>query len=218
MNSQYPDSLLPVNARPFERAVESVVARSLDLPVPITSLWQASQCPESLLPWLAWALGVDDWNSEWPVSVKRKVIHNSFNVYREMGTPAAVYRVLDAVGIKAELTEWFQSGDAPFTFDVMAWANANMGSSGESVLNPSSYSRIRRLIDRVKPVRSHYRFRIGARFDSDLLLSVANLQWTQMVRRDGVGQASPVCIASVSTAVVDISILSVIRIRLESVV
>ena len=49
------DSLLPINATQLERDLESSLERASDLPVPIKDVWNADQCPEHLLPWLAWS-------------------------------------------------------------------------------------------------------------------------------------------------------------------
>ncbi|HHA2458269.1 TPA: phage tail protein I, partial [Stenotrophomonas maltophilia] len=63
-------NLLPTNATHAERALaRAIVARPL--PVDITALWDADRCPTALLPWLAWALSVDEWKAYWPEAVKR---------------------------------------------------------------------------------------------------------------------------------------------------
>ena len=53
-------SLLPHNASPQERAIEAATARLADVPVPLRDLWNPETCPAELLPWLAWAFGVDE--------------------------------------------------------------------------------------------------------------------------------------------------------------
>ena len=62
-------SLLPPHRSELELAIEAVQARLGDVTVPVAKLWDAAQCPEALLPWLAWALSVDTWDTLWPVSV-----------------------------------------------------------------------------------------------------------------------------------------------------
>ncbi|TKA96910.1 phage tail protein I, partial [Cereibacter changlensis] len=55
-------SILPPNATKAERAFEAALAALCDLPVPVGQLWSPETCPAALLPWLAWALSVDDWD------------------------------------------------------------------------------------------------------------------------------------------------------------
>jgi phage tail P2-like protein len=60
------------------------------------------------LPWLAWALSVDTWDSDWPESTKRSLIANSVQIHKTKGTVSAIERVMDALGVTAELREWFE--------------------------------------------------------------------------------------------------------------
>lgn len=63
-------SLLPPNATELERALELLIdARIGDISTPLRDLWSAENCPEALLPWLAWALSVDQWSADWPLNV-----------------------------------------------------------------------------------------------------------------------------------------------------
>lgn len=78
--------LLPANATPLEQALSASDARLLDVPVPIRDLWRWDVCPESHLPWLAWAMSVDIWDEDWPVQKKRSVVHRSFALHRLKGT------------------------------------------------------------------------------------------------------------------------------------
>ena len=96
-------------------------------------------CPEALLPWLAWALSVDDWDSLWPESIKRNLIAESISIHRIKGTVSAIRRVLRVLGVEAELSEWFDHGGIPHTFRLTAWANANLVSDSEVILSPSLY-------------------------------------------------------------------------------
>jgi len=59
-----PPSVLPPNATPFERNLESAGWRlGDDGPAGIRSLWNPQSIPAALLPWLAWALGVEAWDA-----------------------------------------------------------------------------------------------------------------------------------------------------------
>lgn len=96
-------SLLPANATAFERALEAALAQ--DVEMPIRKLWSAADCPPALLPYLAWALGVEEWDPDWPAAVKRAAVANAFAIHREKGTLAGLKRVLSTAGAEYEYVE-----------------------------------------------------------------------------------------------------------------
>ncbi len=96
-------SLLPPNATPFERALEAALAQDVD--IPIRKLWSSADCPVRLLPYLAWSLGVEEWDPDWPVAVKRAAVANAIAVHREKGTLAGLKRVLSTAGAEYEYVE-----------------------------------------------------------------------------------------------------------------
>ena len=96
-------SLLPPNATPFERALEAALAQDVD--IPIRKLWSSAECPVDLLPYLAWALGVEEWDPDWPVAVRRAAVANAIRIHREKGTLAGLKRVLDTAGAEYEYVE-----------------------------------------------------------------------------------------------------------------
>jgi len=113
-------SLLPPNATDQERALEGATVRIGDVPVPIRDLWNPQACPEALLPWLAWALSVDNWDASWPAQIKRDVIAESLELHRHKGTPWAVERALIVAGSpNARVEEWFEYGGQPGYFKVV---------------------------------------------------------------------------------------------------
>lgn len=92
------NSLLPSNATPFERALEGAAARISDVPLPIRDVWNVQSCPSALLPWLAWAFDVEEWDSGWPDAVQRAVIAASVAVHKIKGTPASIKQALAVAG------------------------------------------------------------------------------------------------------------------------
>ena len=96
-------SLLPPNATEFERAMEAALRQPID--IPIRKLWSSADCPLELLPYLAWALGVEDWDSDWPEAVKRAAVRDAFRIHREKGTLAGLKRVLMNAGAEYEYVE-----------------------------------------------------------------------------------------------------------------
>lgn len=110
--------LLPFNATPLERAVDAASARIDELEVPVRDLWSPSRCPLALLPWLAWALGVETWDPGWPEALKRQFCAEAFQVHREKGTVAAIRRVLCLIGAVYDYAEGPNAGLAAMTAKV----------------------------------------------------------------------------------------------------
>jgi phage tail P2-like protein len=142
--------LLPPNATPQERALSDAVARIGNVPTPTRQLWNPQTCPAALLPWLAWAFSVDDWNTEWSEQQKRDVIAASFTVHRSKGTIGAVKASLAALGYNLTLTEWFQDADNldPYTFIIDVDTQGNP-------LRPTVFTDVVALTERSKNTRSH---------------------------------------------------------------
>ncbi|MCC5807244.1 MAG: phage tail protein I [Opitutales bacterium] len=81
-----------------EHALDLAAARTGAVPVPVGSLWDPWTCPAHLLPWLAWALRVDQWEPEWSTATKRSRIAAAIAAHRRKGTPWAVKRALEPYG------------------------------------------------------------------------------------------------------------------------
>ncbi|WP_321367905.1 phage tail protein I [uncultured Desulfuromusa sp.] len=118
------NSLLPPNATAFERAVEDVIAKRFDAVASsiatIKTLWNPWTCPLSSLPWLAWTLSVDEWESDWSEQVKRQTVAGAMEIHRHKGTPWAVEQALVLAGIPfAEVQEWFEYSGTPGHFRVV---------------------------------------------------------------------------------------------------
>lgn len=92
--------VLPNNATTYERAMAAQVERLLALDVPIADLWNPQKCPVDLLPYLAWALSVDIWKTDWPEFKKRAVIAEAVKLHRLKGTETALRRYVDQVDAK----------------------------------------------------------------------------------------------------------------------
>jgi phage tail P2-like protein len=120
------DTLLPHNSTVLERAIETTVRETLETPTSIDTLWSAKDCPRELLPFLAWALSVDHWDSAWPESRKRAVIASSVFVHRHKGTAGAVKAALGALDLGVTISEWFEHGGERYSFraDVRAHGRA----------------------------------------------------------------------------------------------
>ena len=164
-------ALLPINATDFEKNVTSTVSTIGDLPVEVVNLWNPDTCPEKFLPWLAWALSVDNWNSDWPAEIKRAQIADSIEIHRRKGTVLAVKLAMEAFGVQVDLKEWFedsQNQDVPHTFKVKAWAADRNLEGKPPVLTNDYYLALKKAINNAKPVRSHYDFKAGVKFGSGI--------------------------------------------------
>jgi phage tail P2-like protein len=91
-------TLLPSNATDLERALEAVAVQVFDLNIPVSKLWSTQDCPAALLPYLAWALSVDDWDASWSEGRQREVIASSIEIQRHRGTRWAIKRTLEVLG------------------------------------------------------------------------------------------------------------------------
>jgi hypothetical protein len=94
-----PTALLPSNATPFEAAAEATgAARATELdPGIVKTTIEPYTIPVQLLPWLAWALGVELWSPDWPTSVKRWVVATEIHRKRLKGTLAGITAYLGLV-------------------------------------------------------------------------------------------------------------------------
>ncbi|ADE87923.1 tail protein [Escherichia phage vB_EcoM_ECO1230-10] len=142
--------LLPSNATAQERALAGTVARISDVPVVVREVWNPDTCPVSVLPWLAWAFSVDDWDTNWTEQQKRDTIKQSIVSQRIKGTIGAVKRQLAALGLDIRIVEWFRMATtgAPYTFEV--YITIDQTSATQADLN-----RIKQIIDTNKNLRSH---------------------------------------------------------------
>lgn len=157
VNNAEAHRLLPDSSTQLERDLVRAAARAAGVPTPLRELWDVDTCPERLLPWLAWALALQTWESDWPVAVKRDRIRAAVVVHRHKGTAQSVRRVVESSGGDLALREWWQSdppGD-PHTFTVTINTGADLPA------DPAFQNAIIRAIDLTKPVRSHYQLITG---------------------------------------------------------
>lgn len=121
-----PDDLLPPNATPQERALSLAADRLPDAPV--KHLWNPQTCPAGILPWLAWALSVDEWDPAWPEQTQRNTIAASIEQHRRKGTIGALRQALARLGYEVEIDE--QTG-AAYTFGLKVKLGPGESAGGE---------------------------------------------------------------------------------------
>jgi phage tail P2-like protein len=144
--------LLPHNATPQEVALDDATARVGDVPVVVRELWDPDTCPSALLPWLAWALSVDVWETEWTDDQKRAAIRPSIEVQQRKGTIGAVRAALAVSDISVQVLEWHRqapAGDA-YTYKLLIEAL-----QGAPVASLAQIEDVIASVDRTKSLRSH---------------------------------------------------------------
>ncbi|MDG9889719.1 phage tail protein I [Pseudomonas juntendi] len=166
-------SLLPSNSTYLERVLEAAREQGID-PEVIRGVADSARCPPHFLPWLGWSLKVEGWEAANTEEQQRGLTREAIPIHKTKGTVGAIRRVLKAVRVNADYKDWREVPNAvPYTFQLTAWANENREGEG-SIISPQLEQRLRALIDATKNERSHYTFRLGARFDGGLVAANAS--------------------------------------------
>lgn len=139
---------MPVGSSALEVAAAQACAQIEGIPVPLRTLWNAYECPLSLLPYLAWAWSVDSWNEKWPESTKRSVVAASQSVHKHKGTIGALRRVVEPLGYLIRVVEWWQTNEAPGTFRLEIGVL-------DTGITDEMYQELERLIADAKPCSRH---------------------------------------------------------------
>lgn len=182
--------LLPPNTTALERAAAIATAFSVS-PEPIATLWDPDRCPAAFLPWLAWALHVDNWDDTASEAQQREAIKLSVLLHRKKGTPWAVKRALATLGLEIDLIDqqaqraiyarhnpprldgtWQLDGsvkimplaDITGIPQVQHWAEFIVRLNLADVTNPAIMAKLRALIDEWKPARAWPLFVYWIRF------------------------------------------------------
>ena len=139
-------SLLPHNATLQEVALDLTTARIGGVDVPTKAIWNPETCPEDVLPWLAWAFSVDQWDATWTLEQKRAVVAASINVHKRKGTPGAVKAAVGAIFTGANVVEpWDDASLTAHQFKIV---------TTDTLESDADFDELIRLVDAAKPVRS----------------------------------------------------------------
>lgn len=152
-------SLLPPNATALERAAERVDVQLAYVPMSHQHLWNPWQCQPAFLPYLAWSVSVDTWNSDWPEYVKRSQIASSFAIQRHKGTAQSIADVVASFGGQVQIVEWWQTTPkgTPHTFELQLTLSGQNGTE----VSADYVNQVMAAVERAKPVRSHFTFTQG---------------------------------------------------------
>ena len=107
---------------------------------------------------LAWQFHVDGYEMAQTVEAKRRLIMQSLPWHRIKGTPAAVRMLLEALGIRIDIIEWWTAegrslGMPPYTFAVRGWIGEPLRPN--ELYGPDTVADMKRAIEMGKNVRSH---------------------------------------------------------------
>ena len=146
-------SILPKNASYLELSLEKTVSKFLEPKTFLKksfddiflSLWDYRSCDESLLPYLAWALGVEIWNDGMSLSQKRQIIKTYLKIRKLRGTVWGLHLAFEALGVDARIKE-NASADDPYFFKL----------SVSGAIDPKLKDQLYEIIDILKPLRTHY--------------------------------------------------------------
>lgn len=128
-------SILPPNATQLQKDLEAASTGRLSLlnVDALRYLNNPERCQIEFLPWLAWAMSVDVWDSNWPENTQRSVVRESIQIHQRKGTVGGLKRTLGSfITGRIRVTEWFEYGGEPYTFRVYA-TYKNTGMSVEDV-------------------------------------------------------------------------------------
>ncbi len=162
-----PPSILPPNRTALELATDLLLADRFDgVGTPLRNLWSAQDCPADLLPWLAWALSIDQWDPAWSERTRRARVAQAIAVQRRKGTRDSVRRVIRAFGGNITLREWWQISPPgpPHTFSVVLSMPSNGAGDGDGdAPSAALIEAVIAEIDATKPLRSHFTFTLAQR-------------------------------------------------------
>ena len=187
--------LVPSAASPLERALATLFDQVSRPDLAGARLYDPHRAPVGFLPFLAWALNVDEWDPAWPEWTKRRVVASAIGVHRKKGTLAAVEDAIGALRITADIQEWFeqvpQGAPHTFTVDIPLNDNVDYGSSAPLV-DGTRLMQTQRAIARAKRASQHHGLTVSSTHTADVA-AVGVLR--SSVRMAGEGTASIVVTA-----------------------
>lgn len=163
-----PATILPPNATALERAIDRLGAlRLAAIDTPLRALWSAQDCPEHLLPWLAWGLSLDQWDTSWPLYIRRARVASAIAIQRRKGTAQSVRDLIASFGGNVTLREWFEMNPpgAPYTFSLSVSLGGQMAAP-----TPDFIETVIAEVARTKPARCHFDFTVAQSARAELAI------------------------------------------------
>jgi phage tail P2-like protein len=100
---------------------------------------------EKLLDLLAWQFHIEGYEQAQTIQEKRNLIKSAIELHRYKGTPYAIKKIFQALGLDASLQEWFDYNGDPYRFKVFV---------RNIIQDEDTYRRLTELINEYKNVRS----------------------------------------------------------------
>ena len=155
-------SLLPSNATALEVALEHSVAMALQRKGSVfPNLWNPQDIPMRLLPWLAEAMGVLEWDSAAPEAQQRDTLDTVWQQYRHGGQGIGIRKAIEPLGFNAELRPWHDTGGMPYTLNAVCW-------SQDQPLTALILQRLQKRIEIAKSERDRVQVTMGRELNSAL--------------------------------------------------
>ncbi|MGL5286160.1 MAG: phage tail protein I [Aeromonas sp.] len=142
--------LLPYCSSDLERDLDIALSHIETVEIPIRDLWNPDRCPLKALPYLAWAVRVQTWDSRWNERTKRRIVAASLDLHRVRGTRPAVEKALESMGADCEITEWFEDSTGlmiPGTFAVKVKIKEGVS----EIPDPNFANQLKEAVSQAKP-------------------------------------------------------------------
>lgn len=157
------------------RTLETLAARQAGIDLQTSVLYDFAQVDASALIHLAEQLNVlgdAGWDLADTDAKKRALLREAIALHRIKGTPYAVKRALELLGVRASVTEWFQSQPRglPHSFRVDALVTEQP--TGAPAIDAQRSEQIRRVVSFWKPVSRHFTLRLGLGMQTRLRTAV----------------------------------------------
>ena len=169
-------SLLPPNATPWMKVVESVSREAVEkflhkenIIDDLTNLWSSEAAPKSVIPYLAWALGVDIWKT---LSVlrdsrgldPRALVGEYLAIRKIRGTLESLERAYSLIGIGVSVEEWFEKGEAQHDTEIIDRRphhfTINLYAHDGHALTEEEKSLLFLVTNQIKPLAAKWNFKI----------------------------------------------------------
>ena len=156
------------------RALETLAARLSRLNLAPSVLYDFDHVEASALIHLAEqfnVLGDAGWDMANTEAKKRALLKEAVALHRIKGTPYAVKRSLELLGVNATVTEWFQTTPKgqPYTFILDAQVTDQP--AGAPAIDAARTDQIKRVVSFWKPASRHFTLRVGLGMTTSLRMA-----------------------------------------------
>ena len=140
--------LIQPSIKPLVHLVESAdphFAKLLEETIKFLIYSRIDELPEEVLDTLGWQFHIEGYDQAQTIQEKRNLIKHAIELHRHKGTPYAIKKVFQALGLEATLQEWFDYNGDPYKFKMLV----------KSVIqDEETYRKLIELINEYKNVRS----------------------------------------------------------------